>query len=314
MGLPFAPPSPLQRLDGLAEPWSRARIWVKRDDLLGAGGTKVRKLAAALPAAKAARRRTVLTFGHEDSNHALVTAAAAREAGLSAELWIEPAPGAPGERRAALDVSADRVDRRGGSLGLVTGAALRALALALRGRRPWILPPGGTTPATCAAVACAVVEVADQVAALGEPIPPRWAVAVGSGGTFAGLLAGARALDLPCRITGFSASAPGLVRAPLVAALANAALDQLGLAGHLSADEVDLAGAQLGGGHGVATEASRRAEIEWASGGGVTLDPIFGAKAAAGMREAIEQGPPGAGWLFWQTGMQVEMANVASPA
>jgi 1-aminocyclopropane-1-carboxylate deaminase/D-cysteine desulfhydrase-like pyridoxal-dependent ACC family enzyme len=228
-------------MEGLPEPWSRARIWVKRDDLCGAGGTKVRKLAAVLPRARAAGAKTVLTFGHLDSNHALATALAARDAGLGAELWIQASAGDDfPERRQAFAAVATRVSYRKGQVGLALGAAAAMVAGWLKGYAPWLLLPGGTTPATCAAVAPLVLEVALQFEQLGEPLPERWAAAVGSGGTLAGLWAGVRALELPCRLVGFHASDPRLVRPWLVAAYANAALDRLGLPGHLGAEDIEI--------------------------------------------------------------------------
>ncbi|HUB06963.1 MAG TPA: pyridoxal-phosphate dependent enzyme [Myxococcales bacterium] len=305
LGLPLPTPSPLQLAEGLPAPWSRARLWVKRDDLLGTGGTKVRKLAHALAAAKAAGAQTVLTFGHLDSNHALATARAARAAGLRTELWLQErsADELP-ERRRAMAEAAERVTYRRGTVGLVLGAAGSFAAAAVRGRPPWVMLPGGTSPATSAAVAPLVLEVVEQLAVLGEPLPPRWAVAVGSGGTLAGLWAGVRGLGLPVRLVAFHASDPWLTRRSLVAALANAALDRLDLPGHVGADEIELSAAQFGPGHGVPTEASRRAREEWAAAG-LPLDPTYGAKAAAGLREAIERGPEGDRWLFVSTGTQV---------
>ncbi|MHB8420254.1 MAG: pyridoxal-phosphate dependent enzyme [Myxococcales bacterium] len=305
VGLPFPAPSPLQPAEGMPAPWSRARIFVKRDDLLGPGGTKVRKLAHALATARASGAKAVLTFGHLDSNHALATAVAARAAGLTAELWLqERSSDELPARRGAMAEAADRVSYRRSALGLALGAAGSFAASALRGRAPWLLLPGGTSPATSAAVAPLVLEAVEQIQAIGEPLPERWIVAAGSGGTLAGLCAGLRALSLPVRLTAYHASDPWLTRPSLVAALGNAALDRLGLPGHLSADEIEISRAQLGAGHGLPTEASQRAREEWAATG-LPLDPIFGAKAAAGLREEIEKGPEGARWLFVLTGTQV---------
>jgi 1-aminocyclopropane-1-carboxylate deaminase/D-cysteine desulfhydrase-like pyridoxal-dependent ACC family enzyme len=184
------------------------------------------------------------------------------------------------------------------------GAAASLVAGWLRGDAPWLFLPGGTTPVTCAAVAPMALEVAEQFEKLGEPVPERWAAAVGSGGTFAGLRAGLHALELPCRLIGFQASDARLVRPWLLAAYANAALDRLGLPGHVSADEIEVSAEQLGAGHGIPTEASQRAQTEWASAS-VQLDPIFTAKAAAGVRAAIERGPVGQRWLFFHTGTKV---------
>lgn len=303
VGLALAP-SPIEFVDRLPAPWSSGRIWVKRDDRLGPGGTKVRKLAEAIFDARRRRASAILTFGKLDSNHALATADAARRAGLSTELWIEArGPEEQPGRGEAMAAAADRVSYRAGAVPLVVGALARVAAARLRGRRLALLPPGGTTPATTAAAATLVLEVVEQLAERGEPVPDRWAVAVGSGGTLAALWAGLRALGLSCQPVGFCASDP-LVGPWLVAALANAALDRLGAPGHVSADEVEISRAELGEGHGVPTEASRRAADEWAAAG-IPLDPIFTAKAAAGLRARLEQGPPGQRWLFVHTGTQV---------
>jgi 1-aminocyclopropane-1-carboxylate deaminase/D-cysteine desulfhydrase-like pyridoxal-dependent ACC family enzyme len=196
------------------------------------------------------------------------------------------------------------VSYRAGPLGLVLGAAAALARGWLGGAAPWLLLPGGTSPATCAAVATVPLEVVEQFHQLGEPLPEQWAVAVGSGGTLAGLWAGARTLGLPCRLHGFHASDPALVRRWLVAAYANAALDRLGLPGHVSADEVEMSKEQFGVGHGVPTEASEQARADWLQAG-IELDPIYTAKVAAGLRAAIERGLPGQRWLFFHTGTKV---------
>ena len=300
VGVELPESSALEPAVGLPEPYASARIWLKRDDALGPGGTKVRKLAEALPRARAAGAQRILTFGHLDSNHALATAAAAVRAGLTPELWIQVAPNEGGlVRREALGLAAPRVEYRSSGAAMIGGALWSA-----RRGRSFLLPPGGTTPETSAAVALAVLEICDGFAALGEPVPDRWAVAVGSGGTLAGLWAGVRALGLSCRPVGFQASDPTLVRAPLVAYLANAALDRLGVGGRVDPAEIELDASQLGAGHGRETRASRAALSDFALAG-VPLDPIFTAKAAAGLRAAIERGGPGQCWLFWHTGISV---------
>ncbi|MHB1843324.1 MAG: pyridoxal-phosphate dependent enzyme [Deltaproteobacteria bacterium] len=303
IGLPFAP-SPLELAVGLPPPWSEARLFVKRDELLGPGGTKIRKLAWALDRAKEGRAQAVLTFGMPDSNHALATAGAARRAGLETELWIEArGPEARPERASAFAQAAERVSYRERGPSLALGALGRLLRARLSGRAVALLPPGGTTTATTAAVAPLVLEVVEQLAALGEPVPERWAVAVGSGGTLAGVWAGVKALGLRCRPVGFCASDP-LVRPWFVAALANAALDRLGAPGHVSADEVEISLSELGRGHGLPTHGSRAAAAEWAAAG-LPLDPVFTAKVAAGVRARLERGPSGQRWLFLHTGTQV---------
>jgi 1-aminocyclopropane-1-carboxylate deaminase/D-cysteine desulfhydrase-like pyridoxal-dependent ACC family enzyme len=145
--------------------------------------------------------------------------------------------------------------------------------------------------------------VAEQFQALGIPPPERWAVAVGTGGTLAGIWAGIKVLGLPVRPVGFLASSRR-VTPRLVAWLANRALHEMGHAGpRVRRAEVELSDGELGEGHGQPTLASEQALEEWGRAG-VPLDPIYTAKAAAGLRRELERAP-GTRWLFWHTGTAV---------
>ncbi len=76
--------------DALGGPSRCPRILIKRDDLtgLGLGGNKARKLEFLIADALAKGAQTVVTTGAVQSNHARMTAAAARMAGLRAVLVL----------------------------------------------------------------------------------------------------------------------------------------------------------------------------------------------------------------------------------
>ncbi len=91
--LPLAEyPTPLQFLPHLSEQLQRP-IYLKRDDEIGpgGGGNKTRKLeyllAEAQQRAQQRGARKVATFGGLQSNHARITAAAARQIGLEPHLF-----------------------------------------------------------------------------------------------------------------------------------------------------------------------------------------------------------------------------------
>jgi 1-aminocyclopropane-1-carboxylate deaminase/D-cysteine desulfhydrase-like pyridoxal-dependent ACC family enzyme len=296
--------SPLESPRNLPWPWSAAELWLKRDDRCGPGGTKMRKLAVALAEMRRLGARGLVTFGALDSNHALAAAQVARARGLRVELYVQAQdPGSlPGRRRAFAE-SADRVSYGRSGAALVARALLRTAGSRMSGRRLFLLPPGGTSPRTTAGVALGVLEIAEQFRALGVPPPERWAVAVGTGGTLAGLWAGIKALGLACRPVGFQASSR-LVSPGLVAWLANRALREIGCLGmRVRRAEVEISDGELGEGHGLPTAASVEALERWARAG-VPLDPIYTAKAAAGLGREIERAPADR-WLFWHTGTAV---------
>ena len=74
------------------------RILIKRDDLTGLafGGNKTRKLEFLVADALARQATVLITSGAVQSNHARLTAAAARVAGLRAVLVLDTSRGAPG--------------------------------------------------------------------------------------------------------------------------------------------------------------------------------------------------------------------------
>ena len=83
-------PTPIQRLNNISA-LLKTNVFVKRDDLtgLGLGGNKVRKLEYLLADAKEKGARVVFTTGGAQSNHAMLTAAAAGKAGLKPILILK---------------------------------------------------------------------------------------------------------------------------------------------------------------------------------------------------------------------------------
>src|SRR5215467_4263293 len=90
-------PTPLQELGNLRAalggPEVCPRILIKRDDLTGLafGGNKARKLEFLIADALNQRATTLVTTGAAQSNHARMTAAAARLAGLECTLVLSRA-------------------------------------------------------------------------------------------------------------------------------------------------------------------------------------------------------------------------------
>src|SRR5512138_3765225 len=81
-------PTPLEYLPCLSARLKRD-IFIKRDDYLGPGlgGNKTRKLEYLLADARRRGFQKVVTFGGLQSNHARITAAAARQLGLEPHLF-----------------------------------------------------------------------------------------------------------------------------------------------------------------------------------------------------------------------------------
>src|SRR5215470_8016899 len=229
-------PTPLVAAPRLAEALGTGPLYLKRDDLTGFafGGNKARPLEFLLAAATAEGADTLLTGGAPGSNFCAAAAAAALRAGLRCELVIAGRPGRPG---AALALA-----RSWGASVRWTGAPARdsvdaelpraAAELTARGHRPFLIPRGGATGLGAAGYALAAFELRGQLA--GQHVDPaRVVVAVGSGGTLAGLVAGNVLLGRPWALAGASASRPPEEVAPRVLALARECLRLLARPGPL---------------------------------------------------------------------------------
>jgi 1-aminocyclopropane-1-carboxylate deaminase/D-cysteine desulfhydrase-like pyridoxal-dependent ACC family enzyme len=172
-------------------------------------------------------------------------------------------------------------------------ALARAAALRAQRRRPHLIPVGGSTPLGARGYIDAVGELASQhVGRLDAAV-----CALGSGGTLAGLIAGAHVHGRREVLWGVRVT-PGVVSSrTLVAALASRAY--LG-APQVRAREVRVIDDQLGEGYGITTNAARDAMERFARDG-VMLDPTYTAKAAAGLLALAPTLPRGARVLFWNT-------------
>lgn len=193
-------PTPVHRLDRLSARLG-LDLWAKRDDLTGLGlsGNKVRKLEHLFAEAEAAGADTVLTTGGIQSNHCRATAVAARQRGMRPILLLRGEdPGAP-EGNLLLDrlLGADIHWCTPDQYRTSRNALLDELAagVAREGGRPYVIPEGGSNAVGARGYLDAAAELASQA----EPFDHHF-VAVGSGGTLAGLAMSA----LPGRIHGIA--------------------------------------------------------------------------------------------------------------
>jgi len=288
------PLEPAQRL-GVRLGLGAGDLWLKRDDLvgLGGGGNKIRKLQHTAGAALGTGADTLVTTGAAQSNHARATAAVAARLGLRCLLVLAgdppgPAPGAPTgnlslDRLFGADVHwAGRV----ANADLDDLARERVAAMEHGGRRPFLIPYGGSGPVGARGYVDCARELTAQA-----PDSEHVVVAVGSGGTMAGLVAGLGA----GRVLGVDTGAtpdPERRVAAMVEALGG------------SPQRLRLDHGQVGAGYSQLSEAGRRALSVAAETEGVVLDPVYTARALAGLHAAVAAGDvrPGQRTVFVHTG------------
>ncbi len=271
-------PTPLQPVPRLAAALGLGEgdLWLKREDLtgIGGGGNKLRKLEVLLAEAFATGVRTLVTTGAQQSNHARLTAAAGARLGFDVVLVLRGDE--PAHRRGNLlldDLFGARVvwagDRHTDDVAHET-----VQALAADGARPGLVPYGGSSATSALGYATAAHELLGQLPDVGHVL-----VAVGSGGTMAGLVTVLGA----DRVLGVHTGAVPDPRAAVDRLLAD-----MGHPGH--AAELRIDDDQVGSDYEHLSPSTRSAVELVARTEGVLLDATYVGRAAAGLVAAAGSG------------------------
>ncbi len=297
-------PTPLEQLPNLTAALG-PRLWIKRDDQTGlaAGGNKTRKLEFLMAEAAQQECDTVLTVGGPQSNHCRQTAAAAAKLGMRCVLVLG------GHERDARTGGNLLLDDLLGARVVWAGDRTRDEVMAEQaaeeaaGRRPYPIPLGGSTALGAVGYAHALAEVLQQAETYRVRFD-RMVVASSSGGTQAGLAAGAGLHSFRGEILGISIDEERAALQATVAALATGTAALLGRPHTYAAGEVSVNADYLGGGYGVMGPPEREAIRLFALKEGILLDPVYTGRAAAGMIDLIRRGVIGREEtvLFWHTG------------
>lgn len=272
-------PTPLERADrlGAALALRPGQLWIKRDDCTGlaTGGNKARKLGLLLADAIASGCDVLVTAGGPQSNHARLTAAAAARAGMGCVLAFNSDPPSTMEANQILDVLLGAQRRFLGRLPMDDlNDAVERIADELRadGRRPYVIPVGGSSPLGASAYATAAEEI---LADLGHD-DVLVITATASGGTQAGLTARLghdRVLGID--VGAFADPTTAVRRLAIEVAELLALPTPTG--------DPRIARDQIGDGYGAATAGCLDAIRLVARTEGLLLDPVYSGKAMAGL-------------------------------
>lgn len=302
-------PTPIERLDRLGAALGIG-LTIKRDDFngFGGGGNKVRKLEFLLADALERKANVLITTGGHQSNHARMVAASACRLGMRSVLVLRG--DAPDEYQGNLLLDSlfgatfeflDPDDY----FHLIDGR-MEAQAEAARaaGEVPYIIPLGGANPLGALGYVRAVEEMAAQLAAREAPPPEVVVAPIGSGGTLAGLLVGARRHWPDTRLVGISVSRDAAWFRERVAQMATECADLLGWSERWTPDQVWVEDGYVGPGYGKPSAGGIAAIREAARSEGLLLDPVYTGKAMHGLRGLCEGGAiaPGTRVLFLHCG------------
>ena len=290
-------PTPIQKLEAISRLLDR-EIYIKRDDLsgLGLGGNKVRKLEFLLADAKKQGAELVFTTGGAQSNHAMLTAAAAGKLGMKAILVLK--------KRGVTDCVGNQLLEKlmGTEVRFVDTddyadiyAEMDRIGQAL-GVPYYKIPCGGSN----ALGALGYVDCAREIAGQGLRFN-HIVCAEGSGGTMAGLALGAKLFLPGTKVHGMMVDTDPFDQ--ITPALMAEAAQLLEVSPEITPRDYLLRD-MCGPGYAIPSQAGNAAVSLMAEREGLFLDPVYTGKAFAGLLELAEEGAfaPGEKVLFLHSG------------
>jgi 1-aminocyclopropane-1-carboxylate deaminase/D-cysteine desulfhydrase-like pyridoxal-dependent ACC family enzyme len=247
------------------------------------------------------------------SNHARMTAAAARAAGLGVTLVLttrEPAPRLQGNYLldrlfdATIHLIPAGPDPR---IAVAPDEEQRVAevvaAMKSRGERPYVIPVGGSSGIGALGYTAGTLELVEQLQEL-HLSPTRLYYASGSRGTQAGLELGARLFQPPYRLCGVAVSGGEDEKRVRAARIANEAAALVEAPVSIGPEELVTDQRHIGEGYGISTREGLEAIHLLAAHEGVLLDPVYTAKAMAALIADVRTGDvsPDETIMFLHTG------------
>ncbi len=303
----FDAPSPFHPAERLSSALGgRADIWLKRDDLLplAFGGNKLRNLEFLVGAALAEGADTLVTSGRRWSNHARLTAAAGARAGLDVHLVLSGPPSAvPGPGVVLDELLGATVHQLPDADRAARDAAVQAVVARARGRRATgrtssasAVPVRSVRTGTCwrrARWSTRRPQPGSRSAPSSCPRPPAGHRPV--------LWSGVRCDPRPTVVDGVVVARPADELRPAISAIVGELATWT--ATSVPPDAIRLDAGHLGEGYGRRTADGDEATRLLARTEGVLVDPIYTAKALAGLIASVRSGRyDGQTVVFWHAG------------
>ncbi len=304
-------PTPLEFMPRLTEALGGPNLYIKRDDCtgLGTGGNKTRKLEFLMGEAQAQKADVIITQGATQSNHARQTVAIAAKMDMQCEILLENRTGfTQPEYKHSGNVFLDvlygaHVQEYPGGTDMNAAMATVADQLRAKGKRPYIIPGGGSNAVGALGYVVCALEMVDQFNTLGLNVD-HVVHATGSAGTQAGLVAGLQGSRSLIPVLGIGVRAPQAAQEQSVYNLAVKTAELLGVPGSVSRESVVANCNYVGDGYGVPTPGMVEAVTMLARLEGILLDPVYSGKGMAGLIDLCRKGvfKKGQNIVFLHTG------------
>jgi D-cysteine desulfhydrase len=297
-------------------------LHVKNDGASSAvyGGNKVRKLELVLGEALRRGAREVLTFGFAGSNHAAATAVHAKALGLGSISMLLPQANAEYVATNLLvSAAADAEIHAYRSVPELTAGVVAQMTRhrVSAGRWPFVIAPGGSSPLGTVGFVSAAFELLEQCAAASRPAPDVIYVALGSGGTAAGLALGLAAANVSTRVVGVRVTELKHASKRKVESLWNdtakllRALDPSFPLLRFDEQRLELREGYFGSGYAISTPEAADAIARAAELEGLHLDVAYTGKTLACLIADVARGTlRGQRVLLWNTYNAVDLSSL----
>ncbi len=317
-------PTPVVHLPRISDKVD-SNVWIKRDGLSAPryGGNKVRKLEFSLGRAQKKGADTLITAGGVGSHHVFATSLYGAEFGFDTHAVLLPQPyHAHVEEQLRADLAIGTHLYAAQHVSQMLREIVRIAArLKLQGKRPYVLPIGGSNVWGTLGYVNAGLELAAQIDARLCPDPDAVFVACGSCATAAGLALGLAAGGVSTSVVAVRVTGRMLANRLVLRRLIWNAQDILrGLeprfpdVARRAFASLTLDDSELGRGYGLSSPSSEAALALAQREGGVTLDTTYTSKAFASLLRAAEGARRGQKLLFWNTLSNASLAPFLAEA
>lgn len=289
--------TPLEFLARFSQAVGGPDIYIKRDDLLGltAGGNKTRKLEFLVADALAQGADTLITCGAVQSNHCRLTLSAAVTEGMQCHLVLEERvaasynPVGSGNNFLFNILGVSSIEVVPGGSNMLEKMQTVADRLTALGRKPYIIPGGGSNAVGATGYVACAEEILNQTFEQGINFN-HVVTTSGSGGTHAGLAVGFYGNNSNIPVIGINISRKKEAQEKLVFDLAQKTASRLELQTPVPRESIVCLDEYVGPGYSLPTDAMIDAVKLLARTEGILLDPVYTGKAMAGLIGLVRQG------------------------
>lgn len=279
--------TPIEEFHGIT---SKTRIFIKRDDLNGLliSGNKARKMEYLVADAHRRHCNTLITCGAIQSNHSRTAAAFARRFGFACHLFLRGSPGKTYNGNLLIDhLLGAKVNYVTPSQYKVIDDIMASYAIKIRklGLRGYVIPEGGSNGLGCLGYRDCMFEMESFIRK--HRIDAVYC-AVGSGGTYAGLLLGKKVSKLNVHLNGIIVCDTVSFFKDKIFRICASAIEMHDLRITIQAKEITLINGYQGDGYGIPYP-EELSLITRVAKHGIILEPVYTGKTFFGMLQHMKK-------------------------